>query len=110
EIAGVIPAEDAAVPAQMVINFDSTTSAIERRQYIAAIGGVAGEIIDGLDSIVVNFPAGDVPEVLPASDLVLEAEPNYYVTALQRPVDDPLYGQQWALPVIGIPEVWPQLQ
>ena len=42
--------------------------------------------------------------------MVATSEPDYYVTALDDPLagpyNDPLYEQQWALPVIGAPEAW----
>lgn len=106
-LAGTDLTENAAAPEQLVIQFEQGSSAAERRRFIAQIGGANAEVIDGLDSVIVHFPAGNAPESLPESDLILHSEPNYYVTALQAPVNDPLYEQQWALPVIGVMEPLP---
>jgi thermitase len=110
ELAGTILLEAVAVPEQIIIHFDSAASTAERQRYIREIGGVAEGDIDGLDSVVVNFPAQNAPETLPETDFVLHSEPNYYVSALQFAPNDPLSEQQWALSVIGLPEAWQGLQ
>ena len=103
----LVPVEDP-VPNQVVITFSSTATQAERAAYIESIGGTVGQDIARLDTVVVTVPAADA---LPASPVVAASEPDYYVTAMQEgpPVDDPLYGQQWALPVINAAAGWAEL-
>ncbi|HRL14713.1 MAG TPA: hypothetical protein PKX07_22715, partial [Aggregatilineales bacterium] len=101
----VLPLEP--VPNQVVIRFEADASAPMREQYLAQIGGTVQQRIDTLDMIVVTVPEGAADQPLPESPVVVRSEPDYYVAALTALVpDDPLYPQQWALPVIGAPEAW----
>lgn len=101
----VLPLEP--VPNQVIIRFEADASAPMREQYLAQIGGTIQQRIDTLDMIVVTLPEGVAEQPLPDSPVVVRSEPDYYVAALTALVpDDPLYPQQWALPVIGAPEAW----
>lgn len=98
------PVEDP-VPNQVIITFSSTATQSERSAYIETIGGTVGQDIAGLNTVVVNIPEMGV---LPESPAVAASEPDYYVSAMQETLffDDPLYSQQWALPVINAPAGW----
>ncbi|NLF74479.1 MAG: S8 family serine peptidase, partial [Chloroflexi bacterium] len=97
------------VPQQVVIQFDPASTAAERIAYVESIGGTVSKDIEALDTAVVNVPASYSAAALPESPVVVTSEPDYYVTALAGPLDDPLYPDQWALPVIGAPEAWDSL-
>ena len=90
-----------------VIRFESSATAAERAAYLAAIGATVRDEIAALDAVVVDLP-GDAPPALDPAPRVAAAEPDYYAAALNIP-DDPLYADQWALPVIGAPEAWAAL-
>ena len=95
---------------QIVIRFSENASLQERADYIQKIGGTVNQSIDALDTVIVNVPDGVVE--LPASSIVAESEPDYYVSALLNidiPTSDPYFDDQWALPVIGAPEAWQEL-
>ncbi len=109
----VIQAPQQSVPGQVVIRFDPGTSPQQRAQYIQSIGGTVTQEINALDTVVVNVPSDVADQPLPESSVVAASEPDYYVTALDdplaKPYNDPLYEQQWALPVIGAPAAWESL-
>ena len=96
------------VPAQIVLRFASSASPQDRADYIQQFGGTVSKQIDALDAVVVKLPPGGV--VPPSTALVQSSEPDYFVMALQdSAVNDPLYPQQWALPVIAAPGAWSQI-
>jgi thermitase len=93
------------VPNQIVIIFSSEASPEERTAYVQSIGGEVAQVIESLDTVVVETPQ-TVGE-LPISPFVAQIEPDYYVSALLAvPPSDPLYPDQWALSAIGAPEAW----
>jgi immune inhibitor A len=88
-----------------VITFAPEASPAERSAYLAAVGATVQQEIGPLHTVVVSLPPDAAP--LPPSPLVAASEPDHLVIALQdMPVSDPLYPQQWALPVIGAPTAW----
>ncbi len=92
---------------QVVINFHPSTTLEQRTAYIQQIGGTISQAIDALDTVVVTVSQEIATQPLPESPVVAASEPDYYVVAFQEEVvDDPLYPQQWALPVIGAPYAW----
>jgi thermitase len=109
----VIQVQQETVPSQVVIRFKPGTSQQQRIQYIQSLNGTVTREIDALDTLVVNVPSEVAERPLPESPAVATSEPDYYLTALDAPpaapYNDPLYGQQWALPVIGAPDAWTNL-
>ena len=75
------------------------------------MGGTIVESIKSLDTVVVTLPDETAQEALPKSHVVTASEPDYYVSSLDdlAPVNDPRYGEQWALPAIGAPSAWEQM-
>ncbi len=98
------------VPRQVIIRFDPGATQQQRVAYIEAIGGTISQTIAALDTVVVTVASGTVAYDLPESSIITASEPDYYVSALGGlAVSDPLYPEQWALPVIGAPEAWEAL-
>lgn len=93
-------------PSQLIIHFHPEATEQERSVYIEEIGGVPEQTIDALDVIVVTVPEAVTEQPLPESPVVESGEPDYHVVALDEPVSDPRYPEQWALPVIGAPDAW----
>lgn len=97
------------VPGQAVITFAPDASPAERAAYLDSIGATVQQEIGPLHAVVVSLPP-ETAAPLPPSAVVAASEPDYLVFALQSaPVSDPLYPQQWALPVIGAPAAWAAL-
>ncbi|MBC7870720.1 MAG: S8 family serine peptidase, partial [Chitinophagaceae bacterium] len=103
----VIPnPSNAAASDQVIIQFSPAATADERAAYIASIGGTVIEEIPALNAVVVSIsPNTPQFDSAPNPSIVTISEPDYYVTALE----DPLQSQQWALPVIGAPSAWESL-
>ncbi len=100
---------------QIVVRFDPDASSEVRVAYLESIGATVTGEIAGLDAVTVSLGAnsanqlllGDVPDDAP----ILVQEPDYVITAQidSAAVSDPRYAEQWALPVIGVPESWSAL-
>ncbi|HEX2907936.1 MAG TPA: S8 family serine peptidase, partial [Phototrophicaceae bacterium] len=101
------PAEPVANP--MVITFKPDTSAQERQAYIQQLGGTVVQEMTALNSVVITIPEAVANQPLPASPALAASEPDYQVAALVIEANDPLYDQQWSLPVIGAADGWTQL-
>ncbi len=99
----VIEVPQEPVENQIVIRFDPSASEVEREAYIAELGGTVQGSIMSLDTVVVQVPATIAETSLPKSDAVAVTEPDYQVTALSN---DPLYPEQWAIPVINAEAGW----
>ena len=59
--------------------------------------------------VVLDVPDNITAQIVPPSPIVLNTEPDYYVTAQVAPPNDPFYSSQWALPVMNVPSAWPLL-
>ena len=95
---------------QIILQFAPETNEAEREAYIRSIGGTIQQTIPGLNTAVVQLPQTIQPQTAFNSPIITAAEPDYYVTALfDVPPGDPNYPQQWALPVIGAPNIWSAL-
>lgn len=94
------------VPNQVVITFKPGIPAADRQAYLEALGGTVVQQIEGLNSIVVNISSARTAFSLPTSPVLVASEPDYYAVALGGETNDPLYPQQWSLPVIGASEGW----
>lgn len=95
----------ATVPHQVVITFQASASASEKAAYVAALGSAIVQEVSALNSVVVSLPAGNTAP-LPAAAIVTASEPDYYAVALEGEASDPLYPQQWHLPVIRAADGW----
>lgn len=97
---------------QLVIRFAPGTSLSEQQQYLKTIGGtIESQIVMGQEtSVVVQVPAGVTLDSLPASPAVAASEPDYFVSAqvVSQP-NDPYFDQQYALPMMNVPQAWPSL-
>ncbi|MBC7869981.1 MAG: S8 family serine peptidase, partial [Chitinophagaceae bacterium] len=99
----IIPPQ-AQVPNQIVVQFNPNSTAAERAAYITSIGGVVVQELPALNSAVISVTVrADTPLASPA--VVAQTEPDYYIAALE----EPMQSQQWALPVIGAPDAWADL-
>lgn len=95
---------------QALIEFTPESTHRERFLYIRSIGARPRRNIERLNTIVVEFQNDIDPATLPPSPVVVSIQADYPVAAaLQRASNDPLTTEQWALPVIGAPAVWPAL-
>ncbi len=108
-VAPITDAPSETVPGHVVVMLNPNIDTDQRAAYIAAVeaaGATVTQDIGALNTLVVSLPADGF--ALPVSVAVVAAEPDYYVTALGEP-SDPLYAQQWALPVMNIPAAWDAL-
>lgn len=97
------------VPHEVVVRFAPNADAADRAD---AVEGVDGRVeqrlaIPGARVLDVggSESVGDAIRTLEHRDDVLYAEPNLIARPLATP-NDPLYGQQWALPAVGAPTAW----
>ncbi|MEO8392801.1 MAG: S8 family serine peptidase, partial [Chloroflexota bacterium] len=103
----LVPPPQAPVPNQRVITFTPGTSPQVQQAYVASLGGTITRSIDALNTVVVEVPGGQAGLPLPPSDVVVVNQPDYYVSAqMNVPPNDPLFGTQWALPAINLPQEW----
>lgn len=93
---------------QVLIQFTSASSQQERNAYIRSLNGRARRRIDGLNSFAVTLPPNQSTSDLPASPVVVRVELDYIAGATQGETtpNDPRFGEQWSLPVIGLPAAW----
>ena len=95
------------VSGQIVVQFAPSASEAERIAYIQAIGGEVIQSVAVLDMVVIHLENQEDVTLPDAPSIVVNSEPDYYVTALMNiPPNDPYYEQQWALSVIGAPKAW----
>jgi thermitase len=95
----VVPPPTQPVPNVTVLSVSDDSSA--RQAFIQQVQELGGqvEVIDALNNVVVTMPEG---VAIPQSSVVLESEPDYYVS-VQVIATDPLISQQWALSAMNIP-------
>ena len=106
----IIPAPPSKpVPNQVTIQFAPGTTPDQQKAYVQQLGGTVSRTIGALNVLVVTVPDVMAAEALPQSPLVVQTEPDFYVTAQQTAPNDPYYSQQWALPVMQVPAAWPLL-
>lgn len=100
---------------QILIQFTTDSSIEDRNAYIVEIGGTVESQIDVLHTYTVNIPADSGLNIfqLPPSPIVQRTEIDGVASATQAgepvPPNDPRFGEQWALPVVGLPEAWASL-
>ncbi len=104
--------EEEPVSSRVLIRFSDVASQRQRILYIRSIGGQVLRYINAFDVYVVSLPGNAAPEDLPVSPLVQSIEADYQAVASQDGdyiPNDPRFIEQWALPVIGLPEGWSQI-
>jgi|GEM_PF-5183701 len=98
---------------QVLIQFTADSVPNERNAYINEIGGTTRTQIDALHTYIVTVRPNYQLVDAPPSDIVVSIEIDQVATATQSeeptPPNDPRYGEQWALPVVGLPEAWENL-
>jgi murein DD-endopeptidase MepM/ murein hydrolase activator NlpD len=94
------------VPNQIVLSFAPGTTQEQKDEYIKSIGGTVSSESEALGSTVVNVDGTVAMSDMPKPDFVAEPEENYFVMALENPVNDIEYSNQWYLPVIDAPSLW----
>ena len=87
---------------QVVITFSDDSTEAERNAYIESIGGEITQSITDLNTVIVQVD--DAQEDAPSSALVVETEPDYYVSAAQDSFSDPYFGDQWGLVAMQVPQ------
>ncbi|MGJ3237479.1 MAG: S8 family serine peptidase [Anaerolineae bacterium] len=97
---------------QVLVQFTPESAPNERNEYIRQIGGTTRTQIDALNTYIVtvrpNFQLFEAPQ----SPIVLRVEIDEIASATQMdvlPPNDPRYGEQWAFPVVGLPQAWDSL-
>jgi len=99
----------ATVPDEVLVKFTRSTPKTERHTAHEAAHADAVKSIDALDTELVHVRPGTTVEQAIAAYKgrgdVVYAEPNGKVKALMTP-NDPMYGDQWALPKISAPAAW----
>ncbi len=97
---------------RLIIQFTPDSTQQERNEYIRSVNGRSRRNIDKLDTYIVTIASDDEPEVLlemlPRSPIVLQVELDYGISTAQTP-NDPRYGEQWGLPIVGAPDIWAKL-
>jgi thermitase len=94
---------------EVMIQFTPDSSANERNEYIRQIGGTTRRQIDALNTYSVTLRPNVTISELPSSPIVVHAEIDEIAGATQTkvsPPNDPRYAEQWAFPVVGLPQAW----
>jgi len=99
---------------EVMVQFTPDSAPNQRNEYIRQIGGTTRTQIDKLNTYVVTIRPNMTLESLPSSPIVLRAEINEIAEAAQETSvavtsNDPRFAEQWALPVVGLPQAWSQL-
>jgi subtilisin family serine protease len=94
---------------QVIIQFTPESTTIERTAYIESIMGTIVNEIPPLNTIIVRLSRNSPRfELLPRTPIIVNLEADQTATAAQEPSipNDPRFGEQWALPVVGLPQAW----
>lgn len=103
------------VPATLsvLIQFTPESSLIDRQAYVTAIGGTIDTQLDAIHTYFVTVDGSFDINTAPRSPIIASIEFDGVATATQAgeptPPNDPHYGEQWGLPVVGLPEAWDSL-
>lgn len=100
----------------ILIQFTPDSAPNERNAFINSIGGSTRTQIDALNTYIVtarpNYDIGTAPE----SEIVVRIEYDAVAQSAQTDdtgspstPNDPRYGEQWAFPVVGLPDAWGSL-
>jgi subtilisin family serine protease len=105
------------------VQFTPDSARRDRIAYVRSIRGIPLRQIEEINTYLVSLPDDVDASNLPSSPIVLVTEPDRLAAALQdfgslapasnsnvaSPINDPRYGEQWGLPVMGIPSAWSSL-
>jgi len=94
--------------AEAVIQFVPESSQAEREAYIASIGAAPLQALERVNAYIVQLPEGlSVAEIAPSPIVVsIEQEQVAAVSQSGTTPNDARYGEQWYMPVIGLPTAW----
>jgi thermitase len=93
---------------QILVSFEPGTSRPVAARIHRQLGGQVKETIPGIGVQVVTVPEGRamaMGKAYSSNPRVAYAEPDFVVQAVGSP-DDPYFGRQWGLPIIGAPQAW----
>jgi hypothetical protein len=96
---------------EVLIQFTPESSPNERNEFIRQIGGTTRREIDALDTFIVTLRPNASLTDIPQSPIVVRIEVDEVAEASQEPTapNDSRFAEQWALPVVGLPEAWAAL-
>jgi thermitase len=99
---------------EVMIQFTPDARPDARNEYIRQIGGTTRTQIDRLNTVVVTLRPNTSLESLPPSAIVVRAEINEIAEAAQvadavTSTNDARFAEQWAFPVVGLPQAWAAL-
>lgn len=100
------PEKNEVVPNQVVLQFSADASEADKQAYINSVGGTVVESIDALNTVVIEV---DDEQNVTTSEIVVTNEPDYFVSSLDFPPNDPFFDGQWGLNTIAAPNGWEAL-
>ena len=92
---------------QVIIQFVADAPHPERRAFAKSIGGKLSTRIRGIDTYIMTFDKGKIPNPFPSSPIVANVEADYY--AAPSATNDTHYQDQWAFGVLEVETLWNQL-
>ena len=95
-------------PEQILISFEPGTSRPLAARIHRQLGGQVTTTIPGVGVQVVTVPEGRamaMDKAYSSNPRVSYAEPDFVIQAMGDP-DDPYFGRQWGLTIIGAPQAW----
>ncbi|MEO1286197.1 MAG: S8 family serine peptidase [Chloroflexota bacterium] len=97
----------------LLIQFTPDSATVDRQAYVTSIGGRIDTQLDAIHTYFVTVDGAFDINAAPPSPIVSSIEIDSVATATQAdeplPPNDPRYGEQWGLPVVGLPEAWDSL-
>jgi thermitase len=96
---------------EVLVQFTPESTPNERNEFIRQIGGTKRREIDALNTYIVTLRPNMTLTEIPQSPIVLRVEIDETAEASQEPTgpNDARFAEQWALPVVGLPEAWTAL-
>jgi thermitase len=91
---------------QVIVQFADGSAIADRRAYVNALGGRLDRSLSRINTYVVAFD-GLAPTVFPPSPVVVSVERDTYTGV--SATNDTHYGDQWALPYLGVESIWTNL-
>lgn len=94
--------------AEAVIQFVPESSQAEREAYIASIGAAPLQALERVNAYIVQLPEGLSVAEIPPSPIVVSIEQEQVAAVSQAGTtpNDARFGEQWYMPVIGLPTAW----
>jgi thermitase len=106
-----IQAQGANARTEVLIQFTPESTPNERNEFIRQIGGSKRKEIDALNTYIVTLRPNTTLTDVPQSPIVIRVEVDETAAATQEPTapNDARFAEQWALPMVGLPEAWASL-